>query len=155
MLTLEFSSSIAGKLAGKTITSPMIALSKALRSIVGNFSISGTLPTIDLKALLKAIIGDVIVFPASFPAIELENSRVSIQKFQQDYVCQISTTVDQWGSIMVDAAKQRGQWGVAAGFALPGGWKLSTLTTLPIFDDLAFDSLALVVSSFRDPGFVF
>ncbi len=121
----------------------------------GNFSISGTLPTIDLKTLLQAIIGDVIVFPPSFPAIEPVNSFVSIQKFQQDYSCQFSTTVDQWGSIMVEAAKYNGQWGVAAVFALPGGWKLSTLTTLPIFDDFSFDSLALVVASFRDPGFVF
>ncbi len=121
----------------------------------GNFSINGTLPTIDLKSLLQRIIGDVIVFPPSFPAIELVNAFVSIQKFQQDYRCQFSTAVEQWGSILIEAAKENGQWGVAAGFALPAGWKLSTLTTLPIFNDFTFDSLALVVSSFRDPGFVF
>ncbi len=121
----------------------------------GDFNISGNLPNINFKELVKYLLGDVISYPSSFPEIQLQNSNVLIQKNQNDYIFELSTKINDWGTAVIEVVRNNGDWGVAAGFALPSGWKLSRIIPFDIFDSFSFSSLALVLASFDDTHYKF
>ncbi len=122
----------------------------------GKFSVKGTLQSIDFKTLADALSEVAFDAPSNFPSIKLTSSTFTVNKDGGDLSISVSSTVNDWGELVLDVVDESGTWNFAAGFGSPKGWKLSQISS--VFDplnDITFENSALVIASFADGSFTF
>lgn len=126
-------------------------------TLPGALTITGSFPAVGLGGLIAALSGNTLTLPSALTAITLPASTLELTEDAGDFQLTWQTAASPLGQMVLQVQRQpQAGWGVVAGFALPAGWKLSSLSSaLSGLDGLSFDSAGLVLSSFADPSFAF
>ena len=125
-------------------------------TLPGALTITGSFPAVGLAQLVGTLSGNTLTLPAAL-AVTLPASTVQLTENAGVFQLAWHTATSPLGEIALQAQRlPQAGWGVAAGFALPANWKLSSLSSaLSSLDGLTFTSAALVLASFADPTFAF
>lgn len=155
-LFFTYQGSIAGSFGG-TIALGDFASMSIRYDIPGDILIRAMLPDVSLMQLVGLLTNQKVVLPGDFD-IRFTDSSVLMKKQNQNYLFQLATEVNQFGSLAFQIQNIAGKWGFAAGFDLSLGKPsaLSGLSFLEFFEEFfALRKFMLVVSSFDNPGFQF
>ena len=125
-------------------------------TLPGALSITGAFPAVGLAQLISTLSGNTLSLPAALD-VTLPASTVDLTENAGVFQLAWHTATSPLGEMVLEVQRlPQAGWGVAAGFALPAGWKLSNLSpALSTLDGLTFTSAALVLASFADPAFAF
>jgi hypothetical protein len=125
-------------------------------SLPGSLTVTGSFPAVALADLVSALSGGNVTVPSVLD-VTLPASTLTLTEDGGDFQLAWHTAASPLGEMSLEVQRRpQAGWGVAAGFALPAGWQLSSLSpALATLDGLSFDSAALVLSSFADPTFGF
>jgi hypothetical protein len=159
-VTLLFAYQTGGKLAGSfggSIALGDFASMSIRYDIPGDIVIRSLLPDVSFKQLINVLANQPVALPGDFD-LHFTDSSVLMQKQAQNYLFQLATEIDNFGTLAFQIQKISSKWGFAVGLDLRLG-KVSTLPGLDFlkhFEDIfALQKLLLVVSSFDNPGFQF
>lgn len=125
----------------------------------GTFSLNGTIPEILLTDFIASLSPAGAEWVNSLPVITLENSSISIQRFQNGgYFLAAGTQVENFGTFEIEFSEIGGRTGFTFGFMLQENWRLTQLSS--VFDvallrDLTFRDASLVLSTNDNPNFSF
>ncbi|MCW2941302.1 MAG: Surface exclusion protein Sea1 [Actinomycetia bacterium] len=124
--------------------------------VPGPFAVRADLPQLSLITLVNALTDQPVQWPPGFDIV-LDHARIRIEKRGSDLALILGAQVEGFGSLAVDIRRAATHWGMAAGFALPTGWRLGQLSQelAPLDQAFHFDRMVLVIASFDDPGFEF
>ncbi len=124
--------------------------------VPGPFALRADLPRLSLATLVEALTGRPVEWPPGLDVV-LERARIRIEKRGTAFALVLGAQVEGFGSLVVDIRRVGTQWGFAAGFALPAGWRLGQLSQelAPLDETFRFERMVLVVASFDDPAFEF
>ncbi|MBX3659878.1 MAG: hypothetical protein KF740_15705 [Ramlibacter sp.] len=125
----------------------------------GTFSLNGVIPKIPLSEMVASLSPTAAGWVNSFPTIQLLNTTVAVQRFQDGgYFLAAGTHVENFGAFEVQFSEIARQTGFTFGFALDPDWRLTQLST--VFDvallrDIRFRNASLIGSSNDNPNFSF
>lgn len=148
---------ISGSVSG-TITLGNFAKLSLVYETPGDIIMRSMIPEVSLMQLVDVLTNQSVVVPDDFD-INFTNNSVLIQKQAQNYIFQLATEVEDFGSLAFQVQRVGSQWGFAAGFNMAAGASPSDLDGLGGLGDFisffALNRFLLVVSSFDAPGFTF
>ncbi|WP_424101158.1 hypothetical protein [Moorena producens] len=123
----------------------------------GDIIMRSMIPEVSLMQLVGVLTDKSLALPDAFD-IDFTNSSVLIQKQAQNYIFQLATEVENFGSLAFQVQRVGAQWGFAAGFNMAAGTPsdISGLGGLGKFISFfALNRFLLVVASFDAPNFTF
>ncbi len=123
----------------------------------GDITIRTQLKEAGLKKILGTLGVNALAVPDSFD-LELHNSSLLLQKQSSNYMLQLATELEGFGSLALQVQETNGQWGAAFGVDITQGHPIDLpgLKPLkPLFDSLTLNNFLLVVSTFDSPSFLF
>ncbi|MGH3418384.1 MAG: hypothetical protein ACRDOD_02105 [Streptosporangiaceae bacterium] len=147
----------AGTTATITGTLAMAGASATVTATLpGALTIASSFPAVGLAQLVSTVSGSTLTLPAALD-VTLPASTLQLTDNAGEFQLAWHTATSPLGEMALQAQRlPQAGWGVAAGFALPADWKLSSLSSaLSSLDGLTFTSAALVLASFADPTFAF
>jgi hypothetical protein len=125
--------------------------------IPGDILIRSLFPEIRFKQIAEALTDQLLHIPRKFDLV-FKDSSIMFQKMGSDYVFQLATELEGFGSVGLQVQRVGANWGIACGIDMLGGKPSSMPGTsaLAVFENtFTLDKLMLVVSSFAAPQFNF